>query len=89
MHFFAKPTLRANAKTIINYQHPHHQLWIDRWSAGVAIKRSEIGVQIGQVEKLMNAAKQMIGWDVIVKVERVEQAVLIAAVVSHHLSNLP
>ena len=48
----------------------------------MAIKRSEIGAQIRQVEKLINAAKQMIGWNVVVKVERVEQAVLIAAVVS-------
>ena len=29
----------------------------------MAIKRDEISAQIGQVEKLMNAAKQMIGWN--------------------------
>jgi hypothetical protein len=55
----------------------------------VAIKRAEIGAQIGQVEKLMNPAKQMIGRNVVVKVERVEQAVLIAAVVSHHIEQSP
>ena len=38
---------------------------------------------------LINAAKQMTGRNVVVKIERVEQAVLVAAVLSHHLSNLP
>ena len=87
MHFFAKAALRTDPKTITNYQHADHQLRIDRWSAGMAIKRGEISAQIRQVEKLINAAKQMIGWNVVVKVERVEQTVLIAAVVSHHLSS--
>jgi ribosomal protein S3 len=89
VHFLAQPTLRTNPKTITNYQHADHQLRINRGSANVAVKRGEIGAQIREIEELINAAKQMIGRNVVVKVERVEQAVLVAAVVSHHLSNLP
>src|SRR3974390_76360 len=89
MHLFAQSPLRANPKTVTNDQHPNHQLRIDRRSARVAIKRGEVGAQICEIEKLINAAKQMIGRNVVVKVERVEQAVLITAGLSHHLSNLP
>jgi hypothetical protein len=66
-----------------------HQFRIDRWPAGVAVKRGEVGAQIGEVEKLIDAAKQMIGRNVVFKIKRVEQAVLVTAVVSHHLNNLP
>jgi hypothetical protein len=44
-------------------------VWIDRGSAGVAIKRGEMPAQITQVKKLVNSAKQVIGRNVIVEIE--------------------
>src|ERR1700722_15868503 len=55
MPFFAQAPLRANPKTITNDQHPNHQLRIDRWSAGVAIKRGEVGAKICETEKWIDA----------------------------------
>jgi hypothetical protein len=54
----------------------------------VAIKRGEVRAKIGKVEKLSDAAQKMIGRNVLFEIKRVEQAVLIAAALSHHLSNL-
>jgi precorrin-6B methylase 2 len=55
----------------------------------VAIKRGEVGAQIREIEELINAAKQMTGRNVVVKVERVEQAVLVTAILSHYLKQSP
>jgi hypothetical protein len=38
---------------------------------------------------VVDAAQKVIGWNVIVEVERIEQTVLITAVLSHHQEVLP
>src|SRR5262245_3896537 len=37
-HFITKPSLGNDSKQISHQQHSHHQLRIDRWSPGIAIK---------------------------------------------------
>jgi hypothetical protein len=69
MYLFAQASLGTNAKAIFDDQHPNHEFWVDRRSAGVAVKRREILAQIGEVEKLINAAKKVIGGDVILEIE--------------------
>jgi hypothetical protein len=48
-----------------------------------------VSAQIRLVEKLIDAAQQMVGRHVLFKVEGIEQSVLGAAVFSHHVGALP
>jgi predicted HD phosphohydrolase len=45
--------------------------------------------QIRQIEKSINTAEHMIRGQVLIEVEGVKQAVLIAAALSHHAGALP
>ena len=50
----------------------------------MTVERGEVPVQITQVKKLIYPAQQVIGRNVIVEVERVEQLFLAARLLSHH-----
>ena len=50
----------------------------------MALERGEVLVQITQVKKLINATKQVIGWNVIIEIEGVEQLLLSAWLSPHH-----
>jgi hypothetical protein len=69
MDFFAQPALRADAEAVAHDQHADHQLRIDRWAARVAVERREVIAQFSEVEEAIDAAQQVIAWDVIVEVE--------------------
>ena len=49
--FLAQPPLGADAEAVADDQHADHQLWINRGSAGMAVERREVLVQIAQVKK--------------------------------------
>jgi hypothetical protein len=55
----------------------------------VAVIRFEVFVQIRQIEVSINTAEQMVRGHMIVEVEGVEQSVLLAAALSHHVGALP
>ena len=84
MHFLAQPPLGSDAEAVADDQHPHHQLGIDRGTAGVAIEGGEVFAQFVEVEKSINAAQQMVGWNVIVEVEGIKQSLLTARLRTHH-----
>ncbi len=88
MHFLTQPALGANAKAVTHDQHTNQQFGIDRWTSGVAVARSQVPTQLAQVEKAIDAAQQMTGWNVSVEIERVEQLVLTTTLLSHHLGDL-
>ena len=69
VHFFAQPPLGPDAEAVTHDQHPNQQLGIDRRAAGMAVERGEVLVQITQVKKLIYAAQQVIGRNVIVEIE--------------------
>ncbi|ALN90168.1 hypothetical protein LG3211_1192 [Lysobacter gummosus] len=46
--------------------------------------RSEVPMQFAQVQELINAAEQMVRWNVIFKVEGIEQRHLAGFLASHH-----
>jgi len=50
------------------------------------VKRGRVGAHIAEIWKPIDTAKQIIGREVIFEIARIEQLVLIAAVVSIHLS---
>jgi len=84
VHLLAQSTLRTNAEAVADQQHPHHQLRIDRRTAGVAVERGELLAQLSQIEEPIDAAEQMIRGNVRVQIERVEQSVLRAVLLTHH-----
>ena len=54
MNLFAKPAFRPDAKTIANQQHADQQLWIDRWTATVAVKLCKMRTDTAQIHKPIN-----------------------------------
>ena len=53
MDFLAQPPLGPDAEAISNDQHANQQLGINRGSAGMAVERGEVLVQLTQVKKLI------------------------------------
>jgi hypothetical protein len=89
MDLLAQPPLRPNAKAITHQQHPDHQLRIDRRATCVTVKRLKVTPQLAEIEEVVNPAQQVIRWNVLIEVERVEESVLIAALGTHHQQVLP
>ena len=88
VNLFAEASFRANAETVPNDQHAHHQLGINRRPARVAIVLSKVLTQLTQVKKVINASKQMISRNVILKAKGIKQTLLIATLLTHHLEAL-
>jgi hypothetical protein len=51
----------------------------------VAIEWHKVAAKLAQIKEAINAAEKMIGWDVVIKIERVKQLVLRACLPTHHL----
>jgi hypothetical protein len=76
--FFPQAALRTDAEALADDQHPDHQFRINGWPARVTAVFGEMLAKVGSVEMLVDAAKEMILWDVVVKVEGVEKSSLLA-----------
>lgn len=87
MHFFAQPALGTDAAAVAHDQHPDQQCGVDRGAASVAVVRGEMPVQLAQVQELVDAAEQMVRWNVVFQVEGVEQRRLADFLTSHHRVN--
>jgi len=83
-HVFAEPTLGADAETVSNDEHPHHQFRVDRWAACMTIKRCKQMAQITKVKHRINLSKQMTGRNPILKPKRVEELNLRSRQLTHH-----
>jgi hypothetical protein len=57
--------------------------------ARLGYKIGEIMAQIAEIKASINAAQEVIGWDVIFNVERVKQSLLSARQLPHHAANPP
>jgi hypothetical protein len=84
----AQPPFEANAIAIAiaiaHDQHADHHFRIDRRTRNRAIEIGEVVAQVAQIEAPINAAQQMICWDVIFKIERVKQPRLATRLLSYH-----
>jgi hypothetical protein len=47
------------------HQHADQQRRIDGGAPGVAVMRGEMPVQLAQIQELVNAAEQMVRWNVL------------------------
>lgn len=73
MHFLTEPAFRADAIAVADDQHLNHQYGIDGWAAGMAVVIGQLFAQVAQVKALIDAAQEMILWNVVFKIEAVEQ----------------
>ncbi|MDT4877882.1 hypothetical protein FQZ97_1134350 [compost metagenome] len=74
MHLFAQPPLGTDAVAVTDDQHAHHQLRVNRRASDGAVEIGQVGAQVAEVQALIDAAQQVLGRDVLVQIERVEQA---------------
>ncbi len=84
MHLFAEPALRTNAEAVTNEQHPDHQFRADRGAAGFAVIGLQIRADALEFDNPIDAAQQMIGRDMPLKVKLVEQRALPRMPLAHH-----
>ena len=73
MNLLAQPSLGADAEAVADDEHANHQFRIDRGPAGVAVERRQMLAQIPEIEKTINAAKNMVRRNVSVEIEGVEE----------------
>jgi hypothetical protein len=88
MDLFAEAALGPDAETVADDQHPDHQLGGNRRPTGLAVVGSEVLTQLAQIKKVIHPAQKMISRNVIFKVERIKQALLIATLFAHHVDAL-
>ena len=80
----AEPALRADAETIAYQQHPDHQLRVDRGPAHLAVEWAEMGTNVGEIDKPVDAADEVISRDMTLQAELVEQRLLSHRPFTHH-----
>ncbi len=85
----AQPPLGTNAEAVAIYQHPHHQLRIDRRPTRLAVIRLQMPPDPRKVHKPVDLAQQVIVRDMALKAEAVEQRLLHHPPLAHHRPNLP
>ena len=73
MNLVAKATLGPDAHAVADDQHADHQLWIDRRSAHLTIERLQRLAEVIEGEMSVNAPEHVIGRDVFLKAEIIEQ----------------
>jgi hypothetical protein len=60
MDFPAQPPFRPDAHAVSDDRHPHHQFWIDRGTANLAVERPQLRAHALEVEELIDAPKQVV-----------------------------
>src|ERR1700731_926207 len=71
------------------YQHPDHQLRIDRRATDGRIMRSKFTAKPGQIESSIDLPHQMVFRNRVAKVKLVEQLTLVTLQTAHHGSTSP
>jgi hypothetical protein len=80
----AEPPLRADAEAVADNQHPDHQLGINRRSPEMAIEARQLAPDLVQLDEPVYRAQQMIGRNMLLKRELIEQRSLLDLLMSHH-----
>lgn len=84
MNLFAQTALGANAESVARDQHADHELRVNRRPSGMAVVRREMFTKSAEVEVPINDTQEVRAWYVIIKVERIEELVLRATLMTHH-----
>ena len=84
VHLLAEPPLRANAAAIADEQHAYQQFRVDRGSPDRAVERRHMSPHALQVHESINRPQQMVGGNMPLQRELVEQRRLIDLPLAHH-----
>jgi hypothetical protein len=90
-HLLAQLPLRANAEAVADEMHPDQQLRVDRGPADVAVKWTQLLVQVAEHggHEHVDPAQQVTLRDHVIEEELVEKARLISILAPHHSQTLP
>ena len=80
----AEPPLRTDAEAVDDDQHSDHQFGIDGRPPQVAIEARQFTPDFVQLDKPVDRAQQMIGRNVVLQRELIEQRSLLGLPMSHH-----
>ena len=81
---FAEPPFGADAEAVAHQQHADQKLGIHRWPPDRAVERRQVRAQLAQVHEPINRPQHMIGRDVPLDRELVEQSPLCDLPFAHH-----
>jgi hypothetical protein len=84
MHLLAEPSLGPDTEAVADDQHSDHQLRIDRRPACRAVMGRQLLPHTIEVKQTIDPAQKMVGRDVILKTEIVEETALIRRLTTHH-----
>jgi hypothetical protein len=73
MDFLGQAAFRTNAHAIAHQQHADCQFGVDRRATGAAVKWLQGSADACEIETLISAAQLMIGLDVVIEAEVIEQ----------------
>jgi len=88
LDLFAQTAFGADAQAIADDQHADHQLGINRRPSGMTVVRGQVLMQIGQIQKAVDLAQQVVLRHQFIEVERLEKGLLWVIVAAHHGSKL-
>ena len=88
VHLVAEPALGPDAEAVADDQHADHQLGVNRGSPELAVERAQVRPQARQVDNAVDRAEKMIGWNVPLQAELVEQRLLRNPPLAHHAAAL-
>jgi hypothetical protein len=72
VHLLTQAPLGADAEAVADQQHADHQLGINRGPSHGAVETRQVLAQLGAVNEAVDAPQEVIGRDMILKLERVE-----------------
>jgi hypothetical protein len=76
VRFLAQASLGADGETVADQKHADHQLRIDGGSSCRAVEASQMLTRRGAIDEAVGGAQEMIGRDMILKLQFVEQSLL-------------
>ncbi|MNQ81830.1 hypothetical protein D3C85_968670 [compost metagenome] len=88
LNFFAQTTLGADAVAIPNDQHPDHKFGVNGRTARMAVVLRQVLVEVLQIQTAIDGSKKMGRRNDVFKVESVEQPLLPARLMTHHVGAL-
>ena len=80
----AQSPLGADAAAVADQQHADHELGVDRRTPDGAVEGLELPADVAQFDEAADGAKQVIGGNVLLEAEAVEQRLLPDLPLTHH-----
>ena len=78
------PLMQSTTAPVADDQHPDHQLGVDRGAPDLAVEGAQVRPQARQINDPVDRAEKMIGWNVPLQAELIEQRLLRHPPFAHH-----